>query len=851
MKIFILLFILSVSIEGEIQAQRNTDTTVSFKVSGNCAMCKSRIETEVKNNGAKSADWNSESQMLKVNFNPLKTTKEKLQQKIAAVGHDAEPYLAPDEVYNTLPDCCLYRDAEKMAEHNSAHHLKKVMGVIMEENNNGLFKPLSGASIILKGSNAGVITKNNGFFSLSTEKEKAVITVSYVGFQPKDIEVKPGDHLTISLNISKALEGIKIISLKRATYVSPLSAIRTQVMTQRELSKAACCNLSESFETNPSVDVSFNDAITGSKQVQLLGLSGNYTQLTVENLPGPRGIATPLGLNSIPGTWVESIQLSKGVGSVANGFESIAGQINVELIKPENSDLLYANAYINNMGKTDLNLNLSKKINNKWSTALLLHNAFLANNNIDFNKDGFRDSPTGNLFSALNRWQYFGTKGVEGQFGIRILTDKKTGGLTTFNPDNDKLTTNKYGLGFGINRYEIFSKIGYVFPGKNYKSVGLQLSAFHHSQDSYFGTTVYDATQNNFYANLIYQSIISNTNHKFRTGISIVGDKYDELFRATTFKRKETVAGAFFEYTFTSKENFNLILGGRADHNSIYGFFITPRLHVRYEPIRGTIIRLAGGRGQRTANIFAENSGVFASSRIMNILNITSGKAYGLNQEIAWNEGISVDQKFRFLNRNGSLGIDFFRTDFINQVVADVDNSARQINFYNLDGKSFSNSFQAELNYEIFWKFDLRIAYRLFDVKTTYHDELLQKPLLSKHRGFVNLAYETGKWKFDYTINFNSSKRLPYSGDNPVQYRWETSSPSYVLMNAQVSKSFGKKLPVEVYLGSENITNYFQEKAIISADQPFGQHFDASIIWAPVTGRMIYTGIRFKIQAKE
>ncbi|MBL7744873.1 MAG: carboxypeptidase-like regulatory domain-containing protein [Chitinophagaceae bacterium] len=832
---------------------QSTDSVASFKVYGNCAMCKKRIEEAAKEKGVRSVVWDAQSKMLTLQYDPVTVSLGKIHHKLAAAGHDTELEKADDNVYNKLPDCCLYRGKENAGDGYAAEAgdnglQNQVMGVIMEEDDKGNLKPLKGANIVFNKGSKGIATEENGFFRLTVDNENAVITVSYVGFQPKDIDVKPGDHLSIVLNISKPLEGIKVVSTRRAAYISPLSTVRTQVLTERELVKAACCNLSESFETNPSVDVSFNDAVTGSKQIQLLGLSGNYTQLTMEALPGPRGIATPWGLNSIPGTWIESIQLSKGVGSVANGFESIAGQINVELKKPLNSEQLYANAYINNMGKTDLNLNLSRQISKKWSTALLLHDAFLNNNDVDFNKDGFRDLPTGNLFSAMNRWKYSDPNGVEGQIGFRILSDDKTGGMTMFNPDRDKLTTNHYGLGIETKRYEAFAKVGYVFPEKRYKSIGLQLSTFRHEQDSYFGTTVYNAIQNNFYANLIYQSIISNTNHKFRTGVSVVADKYDELFRNSVYKRIETVPGAFFEYTYSKGEKYSLILGIRGDHNSLFGFFLTPRLHMRYEPVKGTVIRLAGGRGQRTANIFAENTGVLVSAREVNILNAAAGKAYGLNPEIAWNEGISLDQKFRLFNRNGSLGFDFFRTDFQNQVVVDLDQSARQLNFYNLQGISYSNSFQAEVNYELVKKFDLRLAYRLFDVKTDYHGELLQKPLISKHRGLVNLAYETGTWKFDYTITFNGTKRIPFTGDNPGQYKLNNTSPSYVLMNAQVSKTFGKKFPVDLYIGSENMTNYFQDRVILGADQPFGQYFDAALVWGPVSGRMFYTGARFKIK---
>jgi outer membrane receptor for ferrienterochelin and colicin len=330
--------------------------------------------------------------------------------------------------------------------------------------------------------------------------------------------------------------------------------------------------------------------------------------------------------------------------------------------------------------------------------------------------------------------------------------------------------------------------------------------------------------------------------------VSLIADNYDELFRNTVYKRTEKVPGAFFEYTYSPGEKYSVILGIRGDQNNISGFFLTPRMHMKYEPMKGTVIRLAAGRGQRTANIFAENTSALVSSRQVTILNPLPGKSYGLEPEVAWNEGISIDQTFRLFGRNGSFGLDFFRTDFQNQVVVDLDRSARQVNFYNLEGRSYSNSFQAEINYEVLRKLELRLAYRLFDVKETYHGELLQKPLLAKHRGFANISYETGNWKFDYTITFNGVKRIPFTGDNPAQFKLNNTSPSYLLMNAQVSKTFGKKFPVDVYLGSENITNYYQDRVIVSASQPFGQYFDASLVWGPVSGRMFYTGFRFKIK---
>ncbi|MGF2413950.1 MAG: TonB-dependent receptor domain-containing protein [Ferruginibacter sp.] len=879
--IMLLLVFWGTAAWSQVNKPATKDTSIAFKVYGACEQCKSRIEGVAKGRGVKKVSWDVDSKIFSVTYNPAQITIDKIENKIVASGHDLENKKANDKVYDALPVCCHYREIENMATDAGIHAIKTttadsavvatvktdsaiaaviepviaapkasghfIKGVVLEADKKGAFNPLNGASVIWLHSKEGVKTDSTGVFLIAHEGNNDKLIISYAGYQPDTIAITDMNELKIILAANNQLKEVTIVSKQRSTYLSAVNPIRTQIMTDKELFKAACCNLSESFETNPSVDVSYNDAVTGSKQIQLLGLSGNYTQLTVENLPGPRGIATPLGLNSIAGPWVESIQLTKGIGSVANGYESIAGQINVELKKPENSEQLFANVYVNDFGKTDLNLNLAKKIGKKWSTGLLLHDYFLNNKKLDFNKDAFRDQPTGNQFGLINRWKYEDGKGFLTQFGIKILNDKKTGGEVSFDPAADKNTINKYGLGINTKRYEAFAKIGYVFPEKKYKSVGLQLSAIDHQQDSYFGLTTYNAKQQNFYANLIYQSIINNTQHKFRTGLSFLHDKYNEDFKTINYKRTETVPGAFFEYTFTPNEKFSVIAGLRGDYNNLFGAFATPRLHVRYEPVKGTTIRLSAGRGQRTANIFAENTSVFVSSRQVNIITNNTGLAYGLNAEVAWNKGISVDQKFKLFQRDGLLSVDFFRNDFNNQVVVDMEN-ARTINFYNLNGKSYSNSFQAEVNIEPIQKLELRLAYRYFDVKTTYSGKLMQRPLIATNRAFANLAYAFNKWKFDYTVTYNGKKRIPDTQLNPPTYQRPSYSPDFVLMNAQISKTVGKKHPMDFYIGGENLANYFQKDVIVGANQPFGPYFDASLVWGPVTGSMFYAGWRYKIK---
>lgn len=833
----LLVFIATTAVSSFAQA----DSTASIRVSGVCVMCKTRIEKALKIKGISKAKYDISSHMLTVSYNAAVIRLDDIHSRMAEIGHDTELKKAKDEVYNALPDCCHYREIK---DEVPVQDENAINGMVVTEDKKGNISPLAAASVYWLGTTKGVTTNEHGIFSIPYHTA-AKLVVSYTGFRTDTITVEGNNDLQIIMVPHNSLQEVTVIRRQKSTIVNTFSTVRVSTITSRELLKAACCNLSESFETNPSVDVSYNDAVTGSKQIQLLGLSGIYTQLTVENLPGPRGIATPLGLNSIAGPWVESIQLSKGTGSVANGFESIAGQINIELKKPENMERLYANGYINSMGKTDFNLNLSQKIGNKWATALLLHDDFLYNKT-DVNNDGFRDLPTGNQFSAISRWKFDNAKGFMFQFGGKALVDDKTGGEMQFN-ESHKNTTQYYGLGIKTNRYEGFAKAGYIFPGKKYRSIGLQLSAFDHDQQSYFGLTTYNARQKNFYSNLIYQDIIGTTDHKYRAGLSFSADGYEELFKTQSFTRKELVPGAFVEYTYTMNEKFNVVAGLRADHNNLYGWFITPRINARYEPVNGTTIRVSAGRGQRTANIFAENMGALVSSRNVLLLTNSTGGAYGLDPEVAWNKGISIDQKLKLFKRDALLSLDYFRNDFTNQVVVDMEDPS-SLKFYNLTGRSFSNSFQAELSATPLDKFDVRIAYRWFDVKSTYGDRLLQKPFTAQHRAFANLAYEWKQWKFDYTINFTGSKRIPSTAGNPPEHQLPSSSPSYFTMNAQVSRSFGKSKAFELYAGGENLANYFQERSIIAADMPFSDHFDASMVWGPVSGRLLYGGFRFRIK---
>lgn len=826
------------------QAQdNNTLLPLSLRVQGSCEMCKARLEGALQIKGIKNPNWNIESKLLTLLYDPEKIGEEKIKKVILEQGHDLDDKKANEKIYQALPVCCHYREH---TEFEQAGHSEYITGVILRESSTGKFEALRDASIYWDNRRAGVRSDSLGLFSLLRDSSASHMVISYTGFKPDTLDVTNKKQIMIVLSAGGKMTEITLISKQASSYVSLLNPIRTETLTGRELVKAACCNLSESFETNPSVDVSYGDAITGSKQIQLLGLGGNYTQLTVENLPGPRGLSTPLGLNSIAGPWIESIQLTKGTGSVVNGFESIAGQINVELKKPETTEQVLGNVYINSMGKTDLNLNLAQRLNKKWSTLFLLHDNWLTKIN-DENGDGFRDLPIGNQFSVINRYKFENTTGVSAQLGFKLHVDNRTGGANEFIPSQHRNTTRYYGLGINTRRTEGFGKLGYVFPQNKFKSIGLQLSLFNHNQESYFGLREYNGEQNSFYANLIYQSIIGTTDHKFRTGFSVVSDRYTENFNHLQYHRRETVPGAFFEYTYTPNKKVTVLAGLRGDKNNLYGFFFTPRVNLRYEVLPGFNLRGSFGRGQRTANIFAENNAVFASSRQIIISSINSNpKGYGFLPEVGWNKGITIDWQFTLLSRKATLSADFFRNDFVHQVAVDLEDP-RYIIFTDREKNSWSNSFQAEYKMEPIKNIEIRMAYRNFDVKEKMGGQIKNRPLLARQRAFATLDYsgQTG-WKYNFTINYNGSKRIPSTVNNPTAYQLPVNSPAYWLINTQLSKTLGKKKTTDLYFGVENLTNFKQTSPILAASDPFSPYFDASLIWGPLTGRLFYMGWRWK-----
>ncbi len=718
---------------------------------------------------------------------------------------------------------------------------QEYQGIVYETNNEAKNLPLPGVNIYWAGTQTGTVTGMDGKFMIESPANNSTLLVfSFVGYQKDTIDVSNMDQdrlIEVDLSLNKTLQEVEIISVARGSVISRLDPIFTQNLNQKEFRKAACCNLSESFETNASVDVSYSDAVSGAKQIMLLGLAGRYSQIQVENIPNLRGLSSTYGLEYVPGTWMESIQISKGTSSVRNGYESITGQINVEYKKPLSSEKLFLNTYVNNLGRLEGNFNTAFRLNENWST-MLMGNVVNSKSEIDNNGDSFLDVPKIEQYQFFNRWKFDYPEKIRGQVGIKVLEETRSGGQTAFDEDQPRDTSNAYGINIKTRRYQVFAKSGLLFERPE-TSIGFLNSLIYHDQGSFFGFNDYSGNQLSYYGNLMYQTYLFNEHHNYTIGVSYVYDVYEEVLNDSAFSRTERVPGAFVEYTYSIEERLTLLAGLRSDFHNLYGTLITPRFHLRYAPNENWIFRGSAGKGYRSPNVIAENSYILATSKKL----IIQQKP---EMEGAWNFGLSLTKYTDIMGKQLIVNADFYRTEFINQLIVDMDQDIFEVNVYNLDGQSFANSFQVEANYEPLQGLELTAAYRYNDVQITLNDQLQRKPLVNKYKGLLSATYTTQNmgWQFDFTAQFNGDARLPDTKEYPEQYRRPVLSSEYTIFNAQVTKYLGRW---ELYLGVENLGDFTQDDPIIASDDPFGNYFDTSLIWGPIVGRKIYFGMRYSI----
>ena len=626
----------------------------------------------------------------------------------------------------------------------------------------------------------------------------------------------------------QTLQEVKAVARKPGT--SRLAgAVNGIAMNKDELFKAACCNLGESFTTNPSVDVAYNDATTGARQIKLLGLSGTYVQMLTENLPNFRGAAIPYALGYVPGPWMKGIQVSKGSASVKNGYESITGQINVDYLQPEDEQQVEVNLFGDTKSRIEANADANVHLSDRWATEILLHHENIIKNHDD-NGDGFYDMPGREQYNVQNRWVYKG-KSYIFHGGLGALKEIRTSGQDEEHVHSDDI----YRIKLHTNRYEGYMKHAFILNHEHGTNIAFMSSASMHQLDAQYGNKFYDLNEKNLYGSLMFETNFS-TQHNLSLGLSF---NHDYLGQNLGKNEKETTPGAYAQYTYTLGTKLTAMAGVRFDHSSLYGNFFTPRFHVKYSPIDAISIRLSAGKGYRTVFALAEYNYLLSSGRNLNI-------SKDLKQEEAWNYGLSTAFYIPMFGKTLKLNAEYYYTDFKNQAVVDYESDKDLIAIYNLMGKSYSHTFQIDASYPLLKGLEITAAYRLNDVKCTYDygKTLKEKPLTSKYKALFTASYKTplGLWQFDATVQLNGG------GRNPEPYQladgsqsWSPRFRSFEQVSAQVTRWFRHW---SIYVGGENLTGFKQKTPIYGASNPWGSDFEPTLVWGPVEGRMFYAGVR-------
>lgn len=765
-------------------------------------------------------------------------------------------------------------------------YAQDITGTVTDTENN----PMPGASVYWADTNVGTAASIDGKFRLHRVKGYDTLVASFLGYENDTLHVDDTmSQVQLKLRQGVALETVVVEGNLGGNYIRHDGILKGETISFAGLCKMACCNLAESFENSASVTVGYSDAISGARQIKMLGLAGTYTQILDENRAIMRGLSAPYGLSYTPGMWLNSIQVSKGISSVTAGHEAITGQINLEHRKPTDDERLFLNVYFDSELKPEVNLSSAIPVtkDKRLSTVILAHGS-MDTKSYDHNGDGFRDLPLSRQFDIANRWLYQADNGMQVRWGVKYINDYRLGGQMNYRKkmkdemlhwidesQPDHYNHNRpYGSEVKNEEVNAYFKLGMpvgksVFDKDEQDEMRSNFAVVvdfdHFNENAYFGAfNDYSGRQNMLNANAMYvhyftyrSSLISGISASSRwvdenlmQNLGVIQDwqGLNPENKVLDSKRLEPEIGAYMEYTYSIKDKLSVVAGLRYDYNFYFRkHLITPRAHVKWNITPTTVFRASAGLGYRPTDVITDNIGILATGRYIMFRN--GYKHYFDRMEEALTAGGSLTQTISTINHNDmTISFDYFRTQLFHSVIADQEYSAYDIHIYDTNGKSFTNSYQVDLTWTPIERFDIFATFRYTDSKYTIDRPdgtraLVERPLVSRFKTLLNLQYATRmrKWTFDVTAQLNGRSRIPTQTGNLAD---DSYSPIYPMFYAQVSRRIKHW---DIYVGCENIGNYKQKHPILNADNPYSPDFNSSLIWGPLMGRKFYIGVRFNL----
>ena len=754
-------------------------------------------------------------------------------------------------------------------------------GVVRDAEN----QPLVGASVYWAGTTIGASTDAQGAFLLHRVKGYDKLVASYLGFVNDTLDVKNGvDKVAFALRSEGvALEGVVVEGNLSGNFVKRDGIVKGEMISFAGLCKMACCNLAESFENSASVTVGYSDAISGARQIKMLGLAGTYTQILDENRPVMRGLSAPYGLSYTPGMWLNSIQVSKGVASVTAGHDAITGQINLEHRKPTDEERLFVNLYLDDELRPEANISTAFPVSRdgKLSSVLLLHGSADTDvRKMDHNRDGFRDLPRSAQFNVANKWLYAADNGMQIRWGWKYVEESRLGGMLDYRNTRSMReamarewdwertggTMPLYGSHIRNRNANGYFKLGmpvgasvYDADAQDEKRSNLALVADfdHFDEEAYFGLNDYAGRQNSVSVQAMYNHYFTYRS-SLNVGVQARLDYIRESLLNRTpwidgrtradydWDRNEEEIGAYAEYTYAVRDRFSVVAGLRGDYNAFYDrFFLTPRGHVKWNITPSTTLRASAGLGYRSTNVLTDNIGMLATGRAIVVPEL--GDLDRLEQALT--VGGSLTQTFGLVKPgDATLSFDYFRTQFFHAVVVDQEYDPETIRVYGSSGPSWTDTYQIDFSWSPVERLDLFATFRYTDSEMTIRRSdgrpvQVDRPLVSRYKTLLNIQYATKfrRWVFDATAQLNGPARIPTQTGDLADSRH---SPRYPMFYAQVSRKVGR---FDIYVGCENIADYRQEDPILNWENPYDYRFNSMNVWGPLMGRKFYAGLRFNL----
>ncbi len=702
--------------------------------------------------------------------------------------------------------------------------------------------PIIGAWISINHTGPKVQTDENGYFILNT--------VTW----PAHLDVDLGDENIVHVNVSDTTAALKItankvVELKEVVIkekvnreLNTLETRNVETIGKREFQKAACCRLSESFDNSGSVSVSETDAVTGAKEMEILGLRGIYSLMTLDNMPDFSGINYPFALDMIPGTWLNQVAISKGISNAINGSNGFSGQVNIGLKNPFEEPPLFVNVYGNTMGRFEANVHLNKVLKNPaFATGLFVHGSknFVKT---DYNNDNYLDMPLSSQFNVLYKIAMNGLGPWESGLSVHFVKDQREAGQANVDPEHPYVAKSD------AQRFAISGNTGFVGFDKEGRTMGFKYQYSNNLLDANYGALNYAGKQTKGYFQALYEDRFDEGNHIIYAGGSLLAEKLEQVISNGDYDRKEFVPGVYAEYSYNPEltadsrfvKRFGLVATIRADFHNLYGTQVAPTLTAKYNLSQDQVVRANIGKGYRTPYFFTDNISSFVNGRQFSIES-------ELEAEEAINYGVSYVLKSKIADRNFTFNGDLYQTSFQNQIIVDQETDLKSVRVSNLEGNSKTTSGLLSSSYDVIDGFNVKVAYKWNHIVFDQQGIEVHKMLVPKHRVLLALHYTTWdeNWEFSNTTTWLGNQEYlvrTLENGNAIQERHE--AKPYLTTNAQVTRKFKA---FDIYVGGENLTNERQKLPIQGMDNPQGSLFDVSQVYAPLMGIRGYVGLRWTL----